>query len=223
MKRLINLGCGIFVLLVVAGCGVINNSGSSAVSTYYGKDGNVSKVVTQDGLNNSDVNSWANASVDFKKQDTKRLTGMVKSLYGQDSACPEKDKVCKAYSTIMKDFIVGFGYNFKPQEFSLAKPTSGYDVVNTGIGVAGDVINTIVFPLAMAKVAIDTNKNSTGVTNLQTAQGDIAVSDSLNRTETHATVLKGGSAAVNATATRDETTTTSDDTTTTDSSTSVPE
>ena len=193
------------LLMVLPGCSMFSNDGMDVFTTTYDANGTVISTIEEQGANNSDVNSWTEASTKFKEADSKRIIDTVKEIYKQPVNCGG-NAACEAYASALKDIAVGFGPNLAVQKFTLVKPKSGYDVVDSGLHIAGDVLKVTVPVLAVADLAKSVVQDSIGTTTLTTANGDINVADSLNRTETHATAVDSSSASTTASQSRDETT-----------------
>ena len=175
MKRYINLGCGIILLLMFQGC-----ASKWDTELYH---------------------EYSDATATHDTQQQTAMTNMAKSMAAlrmtTTSTADPRDKAMAAMANIMiAQAIADIQYH----KSTLVAPTLNTDNVK-------HVANTISagIPLfAMWKVSETALENGTGITNVQTAQGDISVSDSLNRTETHATAIDDGTASTSAAASRDE-------------------
>lgn len=106
----------------------------STTTTELKPDGTLTTTVTN--VNNSDTHSWTKAYQSHVEQDTAKKIGMAQAISGS-GACENCTDEGKAWSKAFNVMAIAYGDNFQSDEFTLAKPTNGYDI-------AGKVVDGVV-------------------------------------------------------------------------------
>jgi hypothetical protein len=175
----------IALLLSLSAC--IGGKDLSTTTETLRPDGTL--ITTTTNVNNSDTHSWAQAYKSHVEQDQAKKVGMAKAI-SREGSCENCTDEGKAWSEAFKVMAIAYGHNFQSDEFTLERPTNGYDLGKVAIEGLVDLGKVATFTyggVELGKALV----NGAGSSIQMGDEGHVESSFNTSNIEAHATAGSG--------------------------------